>query len=190
MKRIFIVMLAFVCVVAANAQYRDVKLPEKTKPIPYSDLDSKQTGFWCAFEAEGASSVMNGRKNMQFAVPSFTGGYRFNEYIRVGVGLGARIYVNNKEVKKEKNMVEIPIYANARGNFVSAYDRDGVPFWSVNIGGTTSEGFYFNPTIGLSFGGLRNNFLVGVSYTLQSFRTSDDVKTAYSYFGVKIGYEF
>lgn len=83
----------------------------------------------------------------------------------------------------------IPLYVNLRGNFVSAYDRDGVPFWSLNLGGITREGLFLNPTIGYSFGGLRNNFYLGLSYTLTDFKDFTKSKQKYSYFGLKIGYE-
>jgi hypothetical protein len=77
-----------------------------------------------------------------------------------------------------------------RGNFLPTYDRDGVPFWSLNVGGITNEGFFFSPTIGCSFGGWRNNFQIGITYTLSNFKYDDGSKVAYSFFGLKLGYEF
>lgn len=171
------------------AQYRQVNLPDKPTSSRYKDITSEEKGFWCAFEAEGASSIMEAKPNMQFVNLSFTGGYRLNEYLRFGAGLGARMYVNNADVRNTDSQFGIPIYANIRGNFISAYDRDGVPFWSVNVGGITNEGPFVNPTIGYSFGGLRNNFLIGISYTLVRFEDSFKSKQTYSYFGLKIGYE-
>lgn len=183
-------MLILIGTATAYAQYRDVKLPEEKKQVKFRDHSNEKKGFWCAIEADGGSSVMDGKKNMQYVAATFTGGYRFSEYIRIGLGVGAKVYVNNSDVNMYGSRVGVPIFANARGNFISAYDRDGVPFWSVNIGGVTSQGIYFNPTIGYSFGGLRNNFLIGLSYTLQAFQNSSGTNTAYSYLGVKIGYEF
>lgn len=185
---LFLVMLAMVT--SVSAQYRDVKLPEKTKQQNYRDYDDENNGFWCAIDVEGASSVMVNSRNMQFANLAWTGGYRLNEYLRVGAGLGVRYYMNNADVRDTDNKFGIPIFANLRGNFVSAYERDGVPFWSVNIGGITNEGFFASPTFGYSFGGLRNNFQVGISYTITSFKNYKKTDTAYSYFGVKVGYEF
>ena len=84
----------------------------------------------------------------------------------------------------------MPLFVNVRGNIVSASERDGVPFWSLNVGGITSEGFFASPTIGYSFGGLRNNFLIGLSYTVSSFKDKKKEDVVYSYFGLKLGYEF
>jgi hypothetical protein len=77
-----------------------------------------------------------------------------------------------------------------RGNFISAYDRDGVPFWSINAGYAVNDGVFASPTIGYSFGGLRNNFLIGISYTISRFKDYKKENTTFSYFGLKLGYEF
>ena len=176
--------------VVASAQHRDVKLPETPKQSNYRDYSTANSGFWCAVDVDGGSSVMAVRSNMQYVGASVTGGFRLNEFLRMGVGVGARIYVNNADVRDTDNRVGIPVVANVRGNIISAYDRDGVPFWSLNIGGITSEGFFASPTIGYSFGGLRNNFQIGLTYTISSFRNSLKENVAYSYFGLRMGYEF
>lgn len=190
MKKIILFVFAVSASAIMNAQYRDVKLPDPPKQPNYRDYTTENSGFWYAIDAEGASSVMVHSKNMQFANLAFTGGYRINEFIRFGIGLGVRYYVNNADVRDSDNKFGIPIFANVRGNIISASDRDGVPFWSLNIGGVTNDGFYFSPTLGYSFGGLRNNFQIGVSYNMTCFRNCNKTDMAYSYFGLKIGYEF
>lgn len=190
MKKIFLVLIMNSVLVAANAQYRKVVLPDAPKHTNYKDYSSEDKGFWCSVDLEGASSVMENSKNMQFANVAWTGGYRLSEFLRLGLGVGVRYYFNNSEVRYSDHDFGIPIFFNARGNFISAYDRDGVPFWSVNVGGITNDGFYANPTIGYSFGGLRNNFQIGLSYTITCFRKYNKKDTAYSYLGVKLGYEF
>ncbi len=190
MKRILILLAAVLAVTVSKAQYRDVRMPEAPKNHGYKNYDMEDKGFWCAFELEGASSVMVDSPNMQYANLSFTGGYRISEFLRVGAGLGVRYYVNNADVRDTDNKFGVPVFANVRGNFISAYDRDGVPFWSFNIGGITNEGFFASPTVGYSFGGLRNNFQIGVTYTITSFRNAEKTDVAYSYFGLKLGYEF
>lgn len=182
-------MFVFTAMVV-NAQYRDVKLPNAPKQTNYRDYETENKGFWCGIEAEGGSSVMVHSTNMQYINLSWTGGYRISEFLRFGAGLGVRYYVNNAYVRDTDNKFGVPIFANARGNFISAYDRDGVPFWSLNIGGITNDGFFASPTIGYSFGGLRNNFQIGISYTITSFRNCYKTNMAYSYFGLKLGYEF
>ena len=190
MKKTLFFLLIFSAALTIKAQYRDVQLPEKPQKTEYKNYEREDTGFWFAAEAEGGSSVMVHSKNMQYTSLCFTGGYRINEFLRFGAGLGCRYYVNNAGVRDTRNKFGVPIFANARGNILSAYDRDGVPFWSMNIGGITNEGFFANPSIGYSFGGLRNNFQISISYTLTSFKNSRKTDMAYSYFGLKLGYEF
>lgn len=190
MKKFLITLLLFTATLSVSAQYREVKLPDKPKHSNYKNYEKEDKGFWCAVEAEGGSSVMVHSTNMQYINISFTGGYRLSEFFRFGVGLGGRMYVNNADVRDTDNKFGIPIFANVRGNFISAYDRDGVPCWSLNIGGITNDGFFASPTVGYSFGGLRNNFLIGVNYTITSFRNSNKTDVTYSYFGLKVGYEF
>lgn len=189
MKANFIFLIIFGFTLPIYAQYREVNLPQKQKQSNYKEIITENKGFWCAFETEGGSSIMEKKTNMQFFNLSFTGGYRFNEYLRVGAGFGGRMYVNNANVRNTDSKFGIPIYANLRGNFISAYDRDGVPFWSVNLGGITKEGLFLNPTIGYSFGGLRNTFFIGLSYTLTNFKDYTNSQQNYSYFGLKLGYE-
>ncbi len=189
MKKVFF-MLAFTLSIVANAQYRDVKMPDAPKHTNYRNYSAENSGFWCAVEAEGGSSVMVQSTNMQYVGATWTGGYRVNEFLRIGAGLGVRYYVNNADVRDTDNKFGVPIFANVRGNFISAYDRNSVPFWSVNIGGITNEGFFASPTVGYSFGGLRNNFQIGINYTITSFKNCTKENTAYSYFGLKLGYEF
>ncbi len=190
MKKLFLFTLIFTLTITISAQYRDVKLPNAPKQTQYRNYVMENSGFWCAFDAEGGNSVMVNSTNMQYVNLSWTGGYRINEFLRFGAGLGVRYYVNNADYRNTNNKFGVPIYANVRGNFISAYDRDGVPFWSLNIGGITHEGFFASPTFGYSFGGLRNNFQIGISYTIASFKDCYQVNMAYSYFGLKLGYEF
>lgn len=182
--------MMLVGVMSAYAQYREVKLPEKPTLPEYKDYITQQQGFWYSIEAEGGSSIMSEKTNMQFVQLTTTAGYRFSEFLRVGAGLGGRMYVHNADVRDTNNKFGVPIFANIRGNLISAYDIDGVPFWSLNIGGITTEGFFASPTLGYSFGGLRNNFLIGLSYTISTFTDCTKENVAYSYFALKLGYEF
>lgn len=190
MKKICILLLALVTTTTIQAQQREVNLPPKTTQHGYRDYSTQDNGFWCAVEAEGGSSIMVNSRNLQYVNLTYTAGYRINEYLRVGVGFGGRVYVNNEEVRDASSRFCMPIYANARGNFMSSYDRDGVPFWSVSVGAITQEGFFASPEVGYSFGGLRHNFQIGISYTISRLDTYQKKTKAYSYFGLKLGYEF
>lgn len=188
--RLLAILFLGAMAIPSFAQYREVRTLQQPKETNYRDYTSQEQGFWYAVEAEGGSSIMEHKTNMQYVNLTFTGGYRINEYLRVGAGFGGRMYVNNASVRNSNSKFGIPIFANVRGNIISAKDRDGVPFWSVNVGGITNDGAFFSPTIGYSFGGLRNNFQVGVSYTLSNLKDNTGVRQNYSYFGLKLGYEF
>lgn len=189
-KQLFSLLLLLTITVSVKAQYRDVKMPDAPKQTKYIDYESEDKGFWFAVDVEGGSSVMVHDKNMQYTNLSWTGGYRLSEFLRFGAGFGVRYYVKNGYLRDTDNKFGVPVFANVRGNFISAYDRDGIPFWSFNIGGITNEGFFASPTIGYSFGGLRNNFQIGISYTLSTFNNYEKANKVYSYFGLKLGYEF
>ena len=133
MKKIVIFLVLLSTSTSILAQYRNVKLPEKPKMTHYKNYEKENKGFWCAIESELGSSVMVHRTNMQYVNILFTGGYRLNEFIRFGAGFGGKMYVNNAEIRDSDNKFGIPIFANVRGNFISAYERDGVPYWSFNI---------------------------------------------------------
>lgn len=188
--RLLAILFLGAMAIPSFAQYREVRTLQQPKETNYRDYTSQEQGFWYAVEAEGGSSIMEHKTNMQYVNLTFTGGYRINEYLRVGAGFGGRMYVNNASVRNSNSKFGIPIFANIRGNIISAKDRDGVPFWSVNVGGITNDGAFLSPTIGYSFGGLRNNFQVGVSYTLSNLKDNTGVRQNYSYFGLKLGYEF
>lgn len=190
MKQFILIVAALFVATSVTAQYRNVKLPEKPKQTGYRNYEKEDAGFWCAVEVDAGSSVMEHKKNMQYTSLAFTGGYRINEFLRFGAGFGLRMYVNNAEVRNSDSKIGIPIFANIRGNIISAYDRDGVPFWSFNIGGITNDGFFASPTLGYSFGGLRNNFQVGINYSIVRFKDSNKNNVSYSYIGLKLGYEF
>lgn len=190
MKTKTLLVVLFFFSLSALAQNRDIKLPQAPKSNNYRDYETQDKGFWCGIDVEGGSSVMEEKPNMQYAGFSFSGGYRVNEFLRVGAGLGLRCYVHNAYVRDTHGRLGIPIFASAKGNFISAYDRDGVPFWSFNVGGITQEGFFASPTLGYSFGGLRHTFQIGINYTVSCFRNSEKSNVAYSYFGIRLGYEF
>lgn len=191
MKKVVFFILLFAHISAlSTAQNRQVILPQKPVSNTYKDYSSDVTPFWFGVEAEGGSSIMEFKPNMQYVSVNVIGGYRFSEFMRLGIGFGGRAYVHNADVRDTRSKFGIPLFINARGNMLSAYDRDGVPYWSVNVGTVTHEAFYFNPTIGYSFGGLRNNFLIGLSYTLSTFKDYTKTNRVYSYFGLKLGYEY
>ena len=191
MKRILISTILVVSLSSAILAQDDVRLPEKPDRPQYVDYSEQEKGFWCAVEVDAGSSVEIHEKNMQVVGGSFIGGYRFNEYIRVGVGLGGRCYVNNNDARRsETSLFILPIFANVRGNFVSQNSRDIVPYWSFNIGGIVWDGFFFSPTVGLRFGEQRDSWLLGVSYSFNTIKAYPNTKKEANFLMLKVGYEF
>ena len=190
MKRSILSILMLSATFIVNAQYRSVKLPDAPKQTKYKIYEMENSGFWCAADAELGSSIMKHNTNMQYTNIALTGGYRFNEFLRLGAGFGIRYYMHNAGVRNSSDKFGFPIFVNVRGKFISAYDRNGAPFWSFNFGGITHEGVFASPTLGYGFGGLRNNFQIGISYTIANFKNYNKSNKVYSYLGLKIGYEF
>ena len=190
MKHFLFFLLFVLSAHGLTAQNRDVKLPDTPKQAPYKNYDMEDRGFWCAIDLEAGSSTMFHHKNMQYTNLAATSGYRLSEFLRFGAGVGLRYYPNNAEVKEKDDKFGVLYYANVRGNFLPSYERDGVPYWSVNVGTISTEGAFVSPTLGYSMGGLRNNIQVGLCYTLSYFRNHRLKTEAYNYFGLKVGYEF
>lgn len=154
------------------AQYNKVNLPEKPNRPQYVDHTQCEKGFWCAAEFEGGSTVMLNHCNMQSAQITYTAGYRFNEFLKIGAGVGSKYYVSNNDRRRGvANSWTFPIYANIRGNLISQVDRSMVPYWSVNIGSVINDGFFVSPSLGLRFGEQRNSWMLGVSYSYNQIKT-------------------
>ena len=175
---------------ATTACAQDIKMPNQPKRTKYNGYSTQERGFWCAVEAGAGTTVESSMRNMQRADLSFTGGYRFSEYLRVGVGIGGGYYFNNAAQRDTKTDVNIPIFANVRGNITSQYSRTAVPYWSMSIGGKVDDGFFVKPTIGYRFGELRQSFLLGLSYEYSQIKFADPDKKGASYFSLVLGYEF
>lgn len=190
MKRSVTLLALFAVTSCLFSQTNDIILPQQPKIHNRTESGIKDFKYWIAGEVEGASSVMEKKPNMQFATATVTFGYYVNEYFRVGLGFGGRVYVHNAEFRSTDRKFCFPIYANLRGTFLCKHYRKAAPYWSLNVGGVTDEGFFVNPTFGYSFGGLRNNFLLGISYTLNRFKDASYTHKTYSYLGIKLGYEF
>ncbi|MCD7714399.1 MAG: hypothetical protein LUI08_05700 [Prevotella sp.] len=188
MKRIFLLSLVF-CALVGYAQ--EVRLPDLPKNrTRYTDYREETSGYWSAITVNGATTTMFNRKNMQNVGADWVNGYRFSEFLRVGIGAGVRYYINNDNVRRKDVSWSFPIFADVRGNFISQQDRGSVPFWSVDLGGEFHGGVYFSPTLGYRFGAPRGCFILGISYTLQQFDTWRKDNEPISGVSLKLGYEF
>lgn len=179
----------------------DVVIPtEKGLGTHYKNYSAFDKGFFFATEAQGGYSLTGSGKGLGLAAVNLTGGYRFSDFVRIGIGLGPRFYFDNHDnagyeglMRNAHSKVGLALYVNARGNFIPSDYRIIVPYWSFNLGGTFPDGLMANPTIGIRIGEKRSAFLLGLSYTMQSIRKKKDGEIKYtptSFMMLNLGYEF
>lgn len=174
----------------------EVKTPEEPKGakfVNYSDLDK---GWWCAAEAVAGVSWYKSRR-MGICALTFINGYRFSEFLKIGVGIGARFNLNNdhnyllfrKEHKIQAPM-SVPLFINARGNIISQKPRMCVPFWNADIGYAIFDNFFFDAGIGFKVGTKRNNFVMSANFMGQVVHYDPGNTCFGNSILFKIGYEF
>lgn len=154
-----------------------IVVPETPSRKEYVDFSSQQNGWWCAVELNNGALFFPDTERMGDAPVTalselaFINGYRFSEFIKIGVGVAARFMYPNPELA-----VVVPVYFDVRGNIISQYSRNFAPYWQFDLGYSfdTGDGYYsgiyLSPTLGMRFGGWRHNFLVGISYMGQTIR--------------------
>lgn len=181
------------------------KMTKKAPEIPKVGTDKDLTrlraldnGFWYATELMGGYSCRTANANSGLAEIDVTAGYRFNQWARVGLGLGFRYYFNSENIRYCTFKGSFPIYLNVRGNLAGDIYRSITPYYSFDIGGAIRDGFMLRPTVGVRFGTSRSAFLLGISYMAQSVPTiAINVKgelykkqTMISFLNIRFGYEF
>lgn len=172
----------------AHAQERKIRMPEE--PVHRTNIAEADRGYWCSIELGGGSTTMEGTKNVALAGAAFTNGYRFNQYLKAGVGIGVLYYPNNSNVRAPKAHLAMPLFVNARGNILSDEIRRVVPYWSVNVGAALPDGFFLTPGVGLRIGEKRSALLIGINYTFRHLDAKLGRTENYSGVMLKLGYEF
>jgi hypothetical protein len=191
MKKTLILFCMIAMSSVAMAQYRDVKLPPETPRSRYHDSDLADKGFWTAGEFFGGSTLSSEFPCAQFLQLTWTAGYRFNQYIRIGAGLGAKVYVNNgPKLRAYDSNWTAPFFVNARGNFMAQEDRGFSPYWSMNVGYVVKDGFFMSPTLGIRYGAMRSDFLLGISYSLNRIDNWPTVDKFTHSLMLVLGYEY
>ena len=188
MKKYLIIISLALSMVEAFGQDRQIVMPER--PVDSYNIAEKDNSYWCAIEAIGGSTVMDNMKNVAMVAATFSNGYRFNQYVKVGAGLGVLYYPNNKNVRQRDSQFSIPLFLNVRGNMLSDETRRTVPFWSANLGTSIPDGFFFTPAVGLRIGEKRSAFLISVAYTIRHMDSYPENANYYSGALIKLGYEF
>jgi len=191
-----ILMAGILCIssFAQSKPTREVKMPtERNLGINQTDYQNLETGFFMTGELSGGWSLNSGKSNLGFTELDATGGYRFSQFLRVGIGIGVRYYIDNKDVRRMSHDWGMPLFLNLRGNFIPDDYRDVVPFWSVDAGATFPDGAMFRPSVGIRVGSPRSAFVASVGYLGQNIRTlsiNDKKHSFYSFITLKLGYEF
>lgn len=175
-----------------------VNMPSESTQREYIDFSRRKTGWWCAVELTGnfdPTKFIDTEDKAQYMGNlelSFTNGYRFNPYFRIGVGVGVRYNFNYKEMGlamgKEVKSFAFPLFLDLRGNIISQEYHTVVPYWSLDAGYAFHQGAFVEPTFGIRIGDLRNNVLVGLSYMGQHYGKLDGQFR--SSISLKVGYEF
>lgn len=190
--RLFIFVFAFLFLgitESTQAQERVINMPEapsKTHNLAESDKNS----FWFSLEICGGTTAMENRKNVAMLDLSYIGGFRLNQYLKCGLGLGVLYYPNSEKVRDIKKHLGLPIFANVRGNFITDEMHRIVPYWSLNIGSSIPDGFLLSPAVGLRVGEKRNAFIISLGYTLRHLKVYAGEKNMYSGVLFNIGYEY
>ena len=191
MRKIFwsICLMAFAAV--CHAQDRVIKMPEAPKQAKYTEFSLKDKGYWWSADMTIGPSIVFHERNLVTTGINFVSGYRFDDYLRLGIGIGAQYHaVNNDAIRDTDIRWTMPIFLNARGNFISQEVREIVPFWSVDLGGVIRDGFMFTPSIGARIGEQRSAFLISAGYSLRTINAKEGYDKTRSYIVLKIGYEF
>ncbi len=140
-----------------------------------TDYNDAASGFWCAVDLMGGYTFHGDAAGNENAVPvefDAVAGYRFNEYLKVGLGLGARYYINSDHLRYRSMEWSMPLFLNLRGNFISSELRRVTPFWSMDAGVAFGDGAMVRPTIGLRFGDFRrSSFTMALGYQGQHMNT-------------------
>lgn len=157
-----------------------VVVPETPKRAAYVDYSTKSNGWWCAVEVMGGGSVdVNYNPNFYNIGFSFINGYRFNQFIQIGLGVGFTYYITNKN----SYYTECPagsIYAE-RGNPIiepkanNTNDDYYVPRYPDDINGKTYKGSPWSIPL---FIDVRGNFI------------TNDTRTVVPYWAFDLGFSF
>lgn len=181
------------------ARENEVKrIPKVSNSDKYVELESIDKGFWIAGEVTGGYSWRLNNSNLGFTDLTAVGGYRFNEYLKLGVGFGGRYYFNNDAVRNSSLKWSFPLFANVRGNLIASRFRTITPYYSFSIGGAIKDGFMIRPTIGMRIGENRSAMLLALAYMGQNINSYKfntlgvkyDYQRFISFICVSIGYEF
>ncbi len=170
--------------------YNAPKMPAVGVDPNLRDMADNDTGFWFSPQLSGGYTLFLSKHCSPWSELDLAGGYRFSQYLKVGIGIGGRYYFDNSKLRKSDIGWSFPIYATVRGNFIPETYRTVVPYYSCDLGGAIRDGFMWRPTFGIRVGQARSAFLVGISYIGQSLKYWNGDGKYVSSLGLTIGYEY
>lgn len=163
MRKIVLLIVLMALATVGNAQDRVIKMPEAPEQSKYTEFSLKEKGYWWSADVSVGPSLAFHEKNLLTTGINFVNGYRFDDYLRIGIGIGAQYHaVHNDDIRDTDIKWSMPIFLNVRGNFISQEVREIVPFWSVDLGGVIRDGFMFTPSIGARIGEQRSAFFASM----------------------------
>lgn len=195
MKKIAFILTAMFMALWSVAQENEIKrIPGVGYDPNQQDYTSFNRGVWVAAEFLGGTSCHLKGHNMGVTEFDATVGYRFSQYLKVGVGIGARYYINQGSLRRSDIRWGMPIFATVRGNLMPGQYRHVVPYWGCEVGASVRDGFMFRPTLGMRIGEVRNALTLGLSYMGQDVATYNDkgekAGKYTSFVCLRLGYEF
>lgn len=196
MKKLLSLAIAAVMTLGASAQMykpseiNSYNLPPVEKDENLNNYSTYDTGFWIAGELSGGYSLRLKHSNSAIMELDVVGGYRFNQFLKAGIGIGGRYYFSNDNLRAANIAWSFPLYAEVRGNIINEAYYNVVPYYSFDIGGALRDGFMLRPTIGMRVGQKRSAFLLGLQLTAQSMRVAQGERKMIGLLSLKVGYEF
>jgi len=191
MKRFVLVFSMLLSLFIGHAQERSVIMPQAPKQEKYVEYSLMDKGYWWSIDLGIAPSLKFHETSMWTSTISFVNGYRFNDYLKIGLGIGAGYYFANNDVVRDTDIKWImPLFVNVRGNFVSQEVREIVPFWSVDVGGAFGDGLLCTPSVGCRIGERRSALIASLGYSYRGIKAKEELGNGRSFVVLKLGYEF
>ena len=89
-----------ICCFAQNKQERSIKMPEVPKQHKFTEFSLKEKGYWWSADISIGPSLTFHEKNLLTTGVNFVNGYRFNDYLKIGLGVGAQYHaVQNDAIR-------------------------------------------------------------------------------------------
>lgn len=183
-------VLSYPLTEVSKISYSEPVSPEVKKDPALADYADFDKGFWFRTTLSGAYTLFMSDKNVPLTEFDLAGGYRFNQYLKVGAGVGFRYYINNHDLRSDRHKWGFPVYATFSGNIINETYRSVVPYYNLDLGGTIRDGFMWRPTFGIRVGQPRSAFLLGLTYTGQTLEYKTGKNRYCSALGLSLGYEF